>query len=321
MPLLDMPLHELREYCGRNERPENFDEFWSNAMDEMHAGKSVPDLCEADFTCSFAKCYDFWFNGVGGARIHSKFIRPNNVKTPMPAIITFHGLTGSSGDWFQLLPYAAAGFIVAALDCRGQGGLSEDSGRYKGYTYHGYITRGLEGGAASLYYRSIFLDAAQLAESVMDIDGVDRNRVAAVGLSQGGGLVLACAGLVPAISRAIPIYPFLCDYRRVWEMDKAQGPYKDIMDHFVRFDPRHEKEDVFFTALGYIDCQHFASRIEAEVMMGVGLMDDICPPSTQFAAFNKMRCKKQMKIYHDFGHQKLPEFDDISFAWLCGLQN
>ena len=35
--------------------------------------------------------------------------------------------------------------------------------------------------------------------------------------------------------------------------------------------------------------------------MITGLMDNICPPSTQFAAYNKITSKKQMTIYPDFG--------------------
>ena len=41
-------------------------------------------------------------------------------------------------------------------------------------------------------------------------------------------------------------------------------------------------------------------------MMGVGLMDTICPPSTQFAAYNKITAKKSLVIYPDFGHEGLP---------------
>jgi len=32
-------------------------------------------------------------------------------------------------------------------------------------------------------------------------------------------------------------------------------------------------------------------------MMGVGLMDNICPPSTQFAVYNRIRAPKRMVIY------------------------
>ena len=41
--------------------------------------------------------------------------------------------------------------------------------------------------------------------------------------------------------------------------------------------------------------------------MAVGLMDTICAPSTQFAAYNKIASPKDMVIYPDFGHETLPD--------------
>ena len=76
--------------------------------------------------------------------------------------------------------------------------------------------------------------------------------------------------------------------------------------YFRHFDPLHEREDEIFTKLGYIDLQYLAPRIRGDVLMFVGLMDTICPPSTQFAAYNKMTANKQLAIYPDFGHEHLP---------------
>jgi cephalosporin-C deacetylase len=53
--------------------------------------------------------------------------------------------------------------------------------------------------------------------------------------------------------------------------------------------------------------------------MAVGLMDTICPPSTQFAAYNKIKSKKEMIIYPDFGHEGLPGVNDHVFQFMMGL--
>jgi cephalosporin-C deacetylase len=92
------------------------------------------------------------------------------------------------------------------------------------------------------------------------------------------------------------------------------------VDWFRRFDPTHAREEEVFRRLGYVDVQHLAKRIRAEVHMAVGLMDTICPPSTQFAAYNKIRSRKHMTIYPDFGHENLPGFGDTVFRFLAGLQ-
>ena len=231
----------------------------------------------------------------------------------------FHGYSGHSGDWVDKLGYVARGFSVAAMDCRGQGGLSEDSGGVKGNTHRGHIIRGLDDVPENLLFRQIFLDAAQLAGIVMGFPEVDGERVGATGASQGGGLTLACAALEPRIKRIAPVYPFLCDYRRIWEMDLATSAYEELRTYFRLFDPLHEREEETWTRLGYIDNQHLAPRIEADVLMVTGLMDTICPPSTQFAVYNKIRSRKDMLIYPDYGHENLPGAADRIYGFLAGL--
>ena len=54
-------------------------------------------------------------------------------------------------------------------------------------------------------------------------------------------------------------------------------------------------------------------------MMHVGLMDPICPPSTQFAAYNKISSPKQMVIYPDFSHEHLPGEADRTLNFMLGL--
>ena len=79
------------------------------------------------------------------------------------------------------------GFSLASLDCRGQGGLSQDVGGVKGTTLNGHILRGLDDAPRNLLFRGIFLDAAQLAGIIMAMPEVDGDRVGAFGGSQGGG--------------------------------------------------------------------------------------------------------------------------------------
>lgn len=318
MPIFDLPLEQLQTYTGRNPRPRDFESFWDQALAELDRTNPDPEFSQVSSSCKFANLYDLHFTGVGGARIHAKLLRPKT-KGATPAVLTFHGYSGSSGDWSWHFASAAQGFTVAAMDCRGQGGSSEDPGGVRGNTKDGHIVRGLDDEPRKLMFRQVFLDTAQLARVVMDLDSVDSTRVGAAGGSQGGGLTVACAALVPQIARAAPAYPFLSDYQRVWEMDLAKDAYVELRHFFRMFDPRHEREDEIFERLGYIDIQHLAPRIEARVLWFCGLMDTVCPPSSQFAAYNKIRSKKGMVIYPDFGHENLPDQSDLSFEFLAGL--
>jgi cephalosporin-C deacetylase len=323
MPLtFDFPMEQLRTYQGTNPCPADVDAFWDASLAEMRALDAAVELTPSWGSPKSADCFDLYFTGVGGARVYAKYLRPRGASKggKLPAVVIFHGYTGSSGDWFDKLAWVGQGFCVAALDCRGQGGRSEDVGGLHGTTHNGHIIRGLdEASPAKLLFRDIFLDAAQLARIVMGMPEVDPARVGATGGSQGGALTLACASLEPKIKRAAPVYPFLCDYKRVWQMDLAVNAYAELKTYFRQFDPRHDREDAVFTRLGYIDCQHLAKRIKAEIMLGIGLMDQICPPSSQFAAYNKIASKKEMVVYPDFGHEGLPGMGDRVFEFMAGM--
>lgn len=153
----------------------------------------------------------------------------------------------------------------------------------------------------------------------MEQEEVDENRVGVHGQSQGGALTLVCAALEPRIKRLAPLFPFLSDYKRVWEMDLAKNPYEELSYYFCWFDLCHERQEEIFERLGYIDVQNFAERIKGEVMMGTGMMDMNCPSSSQFAIYNKIKSKKQHIIYPDFQHENIPDFEDKTYQFLSKL--
>lgn len=321
MPLVDKPLDELREYHGSSPCPADLDDFWEKSLAEMHAVNPDVRMSRAKFQVDFADCFDLTFTGIGGSKIYAKYIRPLRSTAPCPAVVMFHGYSGHSGDWNDKLNYVAAGFCVVAMDVRGQGGRSEDRTSYSGTNFRGHIIRGLNEGPEKLLFRQIYLDTAQLAGIVMGFDEVDASRVAAIGASQGGGLSLACAALEPRVNRTASLFPFLSDYKRVWDLDLDKQAYDELRRYFQMYDPQHKREDEIFYRLGYIDIQNLVRRIEGKVLMGITLMDVICPPSTQFAAYNKIRSDKRCEIYPDFGHEiYVPEYHDSVFQFLLDMK-
>jgi cephalosporin-C deacetylase len=309
MPAIDLPLSELERYSGRNPRPHDFDAYWAEALAEVRSVEPKPELVPAKVQAPFADCFHLYFNGVRGARLHAQYLRPKRARR-CPALLFFHGYTSNAGDFVPKLAWPARGYAVAALDCRGQGGLSQDTGGVRGTTHSGHIVRGLLDEPQNLLFRHIFLDTVQLARVVMDFDEVDADRIGARGASQGGALTVACAALEPRIKRLAPVHPFLADYQRVWEMDLAVDAYAELREFFRRHDPLHERISDWFTRLGYIDVQHLASRVQGQTLMAIGLMDKVCPPSSQFAVYNKLSGSKQRVLYPDFEHEQLPGWLD-----------
>jgi cephalosporin-C deacetylase len=321
MSQLDFPLDELKVYTGINPCPADINEYWEKALSQLDKFPWDINITPSDFQTPYAECFDLYFTGIGGARIYAKYLKPKNKKGPNPAIVEFHGYHGNSGDWTNKLKYVAAGFSVASLDCRGQGGKSRDKVDVAGPTLNGHIIRGLEDGKEKLMYRSLYLDTVQITRIVMDFPEVDKKRVGVTGGSQGGGLTLACASLEPRIKYVAPVFPFLSDFKRVWDMDLDLDAYKELRTYFRQYDPHHKKENDIFNTLGYIDVKNLVNRIKGKVLMAITLLDNICPPSTQFAAYNRITSEKKNILYYDYGHEHLPGMDDYIFSFFMEMLN
>ena len=91
MPLIDMPLDELRLYKGRNPKPDDFDAYWDRALQELDGVDPHTEKVAAPFQTPQAECYDLYFTGVRGARIHAKYLKPKGWEGPRPVLLRFDG--------------------------------------------------------------------------------------------------------------------------------------------------------------------------------------------------------------------------------------
>ncbi len=190
------------------------------------------------------------------------------------------------------------------MDTRGQGsgwsrGATPDLELQPGSPQvPGFMTRGILD-PKTYYYRRVFTDAVRAIEAARSHPLVDASRTVILGGSQGGGITLAVAGLVPDLAIAMPDVPFLCHFRRAVTLVDTD-PYNEIA-RFLKIH-RDQVETVFRT-LSYFDGVNFAVRARAAALFSVALMDMICPPSTVFAAYNHYAGEKDIRIWQFNGHE------------------
>ena len=150
-------------------------------------------------------------------------------------------------------------------------------------------------------------DGVRAVEAARANKLVDKKRVLLTGGSQGGGIALAVAGLVPDIAVAMPDVPFLCHFRRAVELIDTE-PYNEI----ARFCKNHRNQiDRVFTTLSYFDGMNFAVRARADALFSVALMDTICPPSSVFAAYNHYAGLKDIRIWQFNNHEGGQAFQTV----------
>jgi cephalosporin-C deacetylase len=124
-------------------------------------------------------------------------------------------------------------------------------------------------------------------------------RVAVSGASQGGGLALATAALVPqAVAVCHADVPFLCDIQRGITLG-PDAPYTEIPEFLAN---HVDLIPAALNTLRYVDCALLARRITARCLLSVGLMDTVCPPSTVFAAYNEITADKDISVHPFTGH-------------------
>lgn len=257
---------------------------------------------------------------MNGTQVYAKYLRPRT-ESPVPLVLQFHGYPGASRSWAEQASFAGMGMALLAMDCPGQGGYGFDAGGFRGTTVSGHIIAGLDGPPEGMYYVRLHQNIRILCRIVRQLEGIDLARVFVNGGSQGGALGLACCALNPElVNRAAILYPFLSDFKLVWDLGADEIAYEGLRYYSRWFDFDERQQDRWFRQLGYIDSKNFASMIRCPVLFGTGLADVVCPPKTQCAVYNNLRCPKKRYLFPDLGHEEIQEFDDMLLNFFTGKE-
>jgi cephalosporin-C deacetylase len=305
----DLPESALHEYRSAQIDPHDFDDFWMQTLKESRAFDLGLTLIPVETGLSTIDTYDVTFAGFRGQPIKAWLRVPMETRSPLPTVVQFVGYGGGRGHVLEDLLWASAGFAHLQMDTRGQGSVQGGGGQTpdpegSGPQSPGFMTRGIDS-RETYYYRHVFVDAVRTVDAALSLDVVDSSRIAVMGGSQGGGIALAVAGLVPEVAALISFVPFLCDFPRATVITDW-FPYKEIGTYLAIH--RGATKRVHET-LAYFDGVNFAKRATAPAWFSAALMDLICPPSTVFGAFNNYAGKKEITVWPYNGHEGGGIFD------------
>ncbi|RRR69414.1 acetylxylan esterase [Streptomyces sp. RP5T] len=309
MPAFDLPAAELEHYRPEVQEPPDFDEFWRETLKEAARTDVLESVRPQENGLRLTRTWDVTFRGFAGDPVRAWYSRPAGVREPLPAVVEYAGYGRGRGLPHERLTWVNAGYAHLLMDNRGQGdqygngGATPDPhtaapggpgpavrGLLDPYTYH---------------YRRLITDAVRAVTAVRALPGVDGGRVAAVGNSQGGGLALAVAGLVPDLAAVLVTAPFLCGIRRALDLTDA-SPYGEIGAYLS---VHRGVEEPAYRTLSYMEGVSFARRAAAPAHFGTGLRDTVCPPSGAYAAFHRYGelsgadPRKEIHAYPYNGHE------------------
>ena len=102
-----------------------------------------------------------------------------------------------------------------------------------------------------------------------------------------------------------------CAWQRYFQLTQW-----DEIDQWLAEKPETRNWPGLLKTLSYFDTINLACRIEAEMLMAVGLQDPVCPPATCFVSYNQIKGKKACRVYKITGHNLGQLHQQYALNWL-----
>ncbi len=317
MTLVEMSPDAMRAYRPELPEPADFGAFWQRTLADTRSHPLEATFESVDTGLALVESWDVTFSGFDGARIKGWLHMPVERAGRLPAVVEYIGYGGGRGLPHEKILYAVGGLAHFVMDTRGQGsgwmvGATPDPGAGANPSHPGSMTDGILDPATS-FYRRLFADAVRAVEAVRAHPGVDPSRVAVTGISQGGGVSLAVAGLAEGLAAVAPDVPFLCDFPRAIQVAETD-PYAEVRRYLA---VHRDHVEAVLRTLAYVDAATLCRRATAPALFSVALMDGTCPPSTVYAAYNRYGGPKEIVEYPFNDHEGGQGFQEaVKLRWL-----
>lgn len=292
--------------------PADFDAFWKSGKDALAAVPMdarvtlLPDACTETvnvYHVSFRVPGESW---QGKARIYGILCEP---KAPgkYPAILRMPG--AGVRPYFGDKDLASRGAITLEIGVHGipvnQPKEIYDqllSGPLNGYWLFNLDDR------ETYYYRRVILGALRANDFLTTRPMWNGKDLLAAGASQGGMLSIAAAALDPRVTALAATHPALCDL--TGDLHNRAGGWPRP------FQKTENTTNAKLAVSGYYDTVNFARRVRAPGFYIWGYNDDVCPPTSIYAAYNVITAPKTLALTLEMAHTYSTEQYDAITAWI-----
>jgi len=287
-----VPKTVAASYQPKVEKPDDFDAFWNDVLREASAVPLEPELVPDPLrTSEDIEVFHVFYTSIDRVRVAAWYARPVRRAARTPAIVFLPG--------YQMDPpipkeWARKGY--AALSVAPRGKLRSNRQFNPGYPNlltHNMVDR------HTYAYRGFYVDTWRSVDFLLSRPEVDPARIGVTGSSQGGGLTITTAAMRPEVCAASAGAPYLCGFTDAAELTHTY-PYEEINDYLRLYPERRAQVE---ETLAYFDGISFADRISCPIIVNIGLQDNVCPPETGFALFDRIgAADKRLYPYDGHGH-------------------
>ena len=287
-----MPKDVRADYQSTVNKPADFDAFWQGVSHEAAAiplsAEMVPDPLR---TSEDIEVFQVSYQSLDHVRIAAWYCRPTHREGRTAALLFLPG--------YQMDPpipreWARKGYIVLWVAPRGKlRSMRQFNPGYPNLLTYNIVDR------HTYAYRGFYVDVWRGIDFLLSRPEVDPSRIGVTGTSQGGGLTITTAAMRPEVSAAAAGAPYLCGFMDAIDLTHTY-PYEEIND-YLRLHP--DRCPAVEETLAYFDGLNFADKIACPIIVNIGLQDNVCPPETGYALFNKIgAADKRLYTYDGHGH-------------------
>ncbi len=143
------------------------------------------------------------------------------------------------------------------------------------------------------YYNRVIVGALRAVDFICSLPQFNGKALGVTGSSQGGALSVITAALDSRVTFFGAVHPALCDHEAFLKKRAGGWPH-----YYYQAAPT-DKE---LKALRYYDTANFARCLKATGWFSWGYNDEVCPPTSMYAAYNAVTAPKELHLYLETGH-------------------
>ena len=309
--------YEIAQIKSPYHRPDDFDDFWKTAMDEL-ATISPSYKIEEDFEQSnkLFNVYRVEMSSIDNIRINGWLTIPKTARGgKFPVLVGFGG--------YQVLarPLFFDEFISFTVNVRGadRNNMSDVNPNNQDI-----LTLNIND-PLKYIYRGIYMDCIRAVDFLFANEnmGFDVNRIAVFGGSQGGSFALITAALLnKKIRTCVADNPTFCDYHINLLMEPQIREASFVLEYlgkYLRTNASFFTKDEMLQTLSYFEIQNFMPKVKCPVLFGIGLLDPLAPAVTTIAAYNKMNKEvlkaSEIYIFPELAHEVPERHNTFKSTW------
>ncbi|MBY5959344.1 acetylxylan esterase [Membranicola marinus] len=286
--------------------PADFESFWSKGKEDLAKVPVNPVLTlMPERSTANVNVYHVRLDNIDG-KIYGILCTPKK-EGKYPAILHVPG--AGIRPYYGVVSDAEQGFISFTIGIHGIP-VNLDKSVYDNLMQgplKNYMTINLDD-KDHAFYKRVYLGCVRAVDFIEGLDNFDGENIGVTGGSQGGALSIVTAGLDDRISYLAAFYPALSDLTGFLH-HRAGGWPQLFTDEFTNKPEKIETSK-------YFDVVNFARFVKVPGFYSWGYNDNVCPPTSMYAAYNVLPAEKELHVFPETHHWAFPEQHQLKNKWL-----